>query len=373
MTVRIKVAPARNGNHVDDAQKPGHIRAFDLFCGAGGSSIGAQAAGIRIVGGIDLSKLAGKVYKENFPKARFFCSRIEKLSTSFVKRQIGKIELLLASPECTNHSCAKGSKARSEVSRQTAFQVVRFARVFRPRWIVVENVIQMRSWAKYDNWLARLRHLGYKTREHVLNAADFGVPQARRRLFIIADREKNPPDRIAPATRQRPVPVRQVLNMNGAYDYSTLRTKTRARRTLRHAMRAMREVGKKRPFIIVYYGSDGAGGWQRLGEPLRTVTTLDRFALVRRIKGGHKMRMLQVPELRAAMGFPEAFKLAHGVRRERIGLLGNAVCPPVMTAILKTLLRQDKLNDRTDADRREKSRGRASRAFNDALVGACKS
>jgi DNA (cytosine-5)-methyltransferase 1 len=312
------------------------IRALDLFCGAGGSSLGARAAGVQIVGGVDLSNLAEKVYKDNFPKAHFFRRRIEGLSASAVKREVGPVQLLLASPECTNHSCAKGAKRRSEASRQTAFEVLRFAKAFKPRWIVVENVIQMKSWAKYAKWLRRLEGLGYKTTEHVLNAANFGVPQARKRLFILADLLRKPPSEIG--IQDGRVPVRKVLNMNGVYAYSPLRKKGRAKRTLRHAMRAMRHVGTKRPFIVVYYGSDGAGGWQRLTEPLRTVTTLDRFALVRRIDGGHKMRMLQVPELWAAMGFPDDFKLNHGVRRERIGLFGNAVCPPVMTAIIKTLV-----------------------------------
>ncbi len=292
-----------------------------------------------MVGGVDLSDLAKKVFKENFPKAHFFRRRIEGLSASSVKQKVGSIHLLLASPECTNHSCAKGAKRRSEISRLTAFEVLRFAKVFKPRWIVVENVIQMKSWARYPKWLKQLQGLGYKTNEHVLNAADFGVPQARKRLFILADLIKEPPIKIK--FRKSGIPVRQVLNMNGAYEYSTLRKKGRARRTLRHAMRAVQQVGDKRPFIIVYYGTDGAGGWQRLSEPLRTVTTLDRFALVRRINGGHKMRMLQVPELRAAMGFPNNFKINHGVRRDKIGLLGNAVCPPVMTAIIKTLLSSD--------------------------------
>lgn len=291
-----------------------------------------------MVGGVDLSELAEKVYKDNFPKAAFFKKRIERLPAAYVKRRVGKIQLLLASPECTHHSCARGSRARSERSRQTAFPVLRFAKIFKPRWIIVENVFHMKSWAKYDKWLKQLQALGYKTREHILNAADFGVPQARRRLFIVGDLKKEPPKLIPPPKNIGDVSVRQVLNMNGAYPYSTLRTKKRALRTLRHATRAMRIVGKRKPFLVVYYGTDGSGGWQRIGEPLRTVTTLDRFALVRRIDGGHKMRMLQVPELQAAMGFPANYKLYHGVRRQQIGLLGNAVCPPVMTAIIKSLI-----------------------------------
>jgi site-specific DNA-cytosine methylase len=91
-------------------------------------------------------------------------------------------------------------------------------------------------------------------------------------------------------------------------------------------------------FLLVYYGTDGGGGWQRLDQPLRTVTTIDRFAYVRPAAGGvHQMRMLQVSELRKAMGFDRSLKLNHGTRRDQIKLLGNAVCPPVMKAIVEKL------------------------------------
>src|SRR5439155_531221 len=98
------------------------------------------------------------------------------------------------------------------------------------------------------------------------------------------------------------------------------------------------------PFLVVYYGTDkgGAsmGGWQTLDVPLRTVTTLDRFALVKpRRRHGKTFRMLQVPELVKAMGFLpiRQFRLPQGSRREKIQLLGNAVCPAVMEAIVRKL------------------------------------
>jgi DNA (cytosine-5)-methyltransferase 1 len=87
----------------------------------------------------------------------------------------------------------------------------------------------------------------------------------------------------------------------------------------------------------VYYGSDGAGGYQRLDRPLRTITTLDRFALVQPTSNGHEMRMLQPTELAAAMGFPGAHVWPRTTRRNLIKLIGNAVCPPVMKDIVKTL------------------------------------
>ncbi len=68
----------------------------------------------------------------------------------------------------------------------------------------------------------------------------------------------------------------------------------------------MKVVSSDATFLLEYYGSDGVGGWQKINCPLRTITTVDRFALVKPSPRGHEMRMLQVPELQLAMGMDEA-------------------------------------------------------------------
>ena len=321
-----------------NARQTMHVRAVDLFCGAGGSSWGAQAAGAQIVAGVDMWGLAGSVFKDNFPHARFHESRLEDLKPKSLARELGAIDLLLASPECTNHSAAKGNRPRCEESRETAFQVIRFAEALGPRWIVVENVVSMRLWARYREFLGALAVLGYHATEHVLNAADFGVPQNRRRLFIVLDRERKPDAIQPPKSRART--ALDVVDQNGRYTYSPLDTPSRARATLDRANRAVAALGDGASFLVVYYGSDGAGGWQPLHVPLRTITTLDRFAYVKPTREGHVMRMLQPPELQRAMGMPQRFKIAHGSRRDRIHLIGNAVCPPVMQHIVQALIRK---------------------------------
>jgi DNA (cytosine-5)-methyltransferase 1 len=90
----------------------------------------------------------------------------------------------------------------------------------------------------------------------------------------------------------------------------------------------MNELGIGVPFLVIYYGSDGAGGWQPLNRPIRTLTTLDRFGLVTWKGKVPHLRMLQVEELRAAMGFRETYAFNRGSRRDRVKLLGNGVCPP---------------------------------------------
>jgi DNA (cytosine-5)-methyltransferase 1 len=315
------------------------IRAIDLFCGAGGSSWGARLAGVEIVAGFDAWAVAAEAFSINFPEAMVFHGPVEDLATSSVRKAVGAVDLILASPECTSHSIARGRAARSKRSRDTAFQVVRFAEALQPRWVVVENVVSMRAWSRYGTFKAALEALGYNIREQVLNAADFGVPQRRRRLFLLCDKESLPGN--VEGTTDARKQVSTVIDMNGAHPLSALRTERRAPATLARAQRAMDVIGSNRPFLIVYYGSDKSGGWQRLSEPLRTITTLDRFALVRRRKGVHVMRMLQVPELKRAMGMPKSFSLGTGTRREQIRLIGNAVCPPVTRAIIRLLLRNE--------------------------------
>jgi len=311
-------------------------KAIDLFCGAGGSSWGAQSAGVEIVAGFDMWPVAEAVYKDNFPKAKFYGGPLEDHDPASIASELGKIDLIMASPECTNHSVAKGNKPRCEKSRKTALQVVRFASAFKPRWIVVENVVSMKNWSRYDQFIRSIERLGYKTHVQSLNSADFGVPQARRRLFILFDLEEAPSAVKLPRRKRRT--AQEIIDGNGAYQYSPLRTERRASATLERADRAIAKLGARSPFLLVYYGSDAAGGWQRLDVPLRTITTLDRFAYVKPDGVEHLMRMLQPAELKRAMGWPKKFRINHGTRRDKVKLVGNAVCPPVMKTIVKALI-----------------------------------
>ena len=313
-------------------------RALDLFCGAGGSSAGASAAGFEIAGGLDMWPIATATFQANFPEAHVVTSRLEDVQLSDLKTHVGEIDLLLASPECTSHTCAKGSAPRSEASRATALHVVDYARFFKPRWIVLENVVHMRPWSRYRTLISRLRELGYQMDEQILEASDFGVPQSRRRLFIVGDLEREP--RLVAGKRAGRKPTaKAILDAPGTWKCSPLYKRKRAKDTLKRAQRALDELGPSENFLLVYYGTDGAGGWQPLDRPLRTITTVDRFALVDWSTGNPMMRMLQVPELKRGMGLADDFALPHGTRRERIHLIGNGVCPPVMAQVVSALTR----------------------------------
>ncbi len=312
-------------------------RTLDLYCGGGGSSWGARMAGAEIVCGVDSWPLANRVYADNFPEAKVVPARLDGTTGPEIVGDIGSVDLLLASPECTSHTCARGKRAGLEESRETALHVLTFVRALSPRWIVIENVVQMRAWERYEEFVSALRE-HYNIKEQVLDAAGFGVPQGRKRLFIVGDRDRDVPDIVC---KGQGTAVSAVIDQPNRWRTSPLFAPRRAAPTLARAMRAVEALGEGVPFLIVYYGTDGAGGWQSLDRPLRTITTLDRFALVEWESGTPKMRMLQVPELKRAMGFSDNYRLLHGTRRDRIKLLGNAVCPPVVQAIVDRLLGGD--------------------------------
>lgn len=319
-----------------------NLKTIDLFCGAGGSSHGAHMADANIVAGFDIWEPAQYTFGSNFKSAKVYGNDIRRARPRNIKKEIGEIDLILASPECTNHSIAKGAKVRDEESKRTAFQVTRFARVFRPRFIVIENVVQMGSWNEQPKLLNELQSLNYNVKAVKLNAKNFGVAQSRNRLFIICSLDNQINDIVN--YRGYPKFAHTIIDWSDQYQFSPLYKQNRAEATLERAERAISELGKRAYFILVYYGTDKGGGWQSLDRPLRTITTLDRFALVKPTTKGHMMRMLQPEELKLAMGYNKSFKLSGKItRRNRIKLMGNGVCPPVMQAIISELVTENQI------------------------------
>ncbi|MEE7505125.1 DNA (cytosine-5-)-methyltransferase [Methylobacterium mesophilicum] len=324
------------------------MRTVDLFCGGGLSSWGARMAGAEIVAGVDAWDRAASTFKRNFPKAIVRNCRLSmQTGPDILGRDIGRVDLLIASPECTNHSIAKGNRPRDEDSRRSGSFAVEFLRKMgrdAPRWVVLENVAPWRHWSGYDHLIGGLKDLGYHTRTRVLDASAFGVPQARKRLFVVCDMKRAP--NLPEEHESVGLTARSILDVDG-WKAGPLRSSNRSANTLARVQAGIDALGAGVDFLIVYYGSDKGGGWQSLDRPLRTLTTLDRFGLVQWRDGEPTLRMLQVPELVRAMGLT-ARKPARGRsvpfrfaaecnRRDQVKILGNGVCAPVMGSIVRAL------------------------------------
>lgn len=175
-----------------------YVTVTDQFCGAGGSSLGAVAAGAELRLALNHWTLAIETHNTNFPDAAHDCTDISACDP----RRYPSTDVLLTSPECTNHSLAKG-KARKmasqlelfgtcqldpseERSRATMWDVVRFAEHHRYRIVIVENVVEARWWAPYPAWLQAMELLGYKHKAVYFNSMfAHPTPQSRDRMYVV--------------------------------------------------------------------------------------------------------------------------------------------------------------------------------------------
>lgn len=308
----------------------------DLFCGGGFGARGAVRGGGIPLLGLDAWEMATRNYKANFPKADIITEYIEKVDISALGKRY-KPDVLLTSPECTSHSIARGAKAGKESSRETAMGIVPWVKSMTPRWVIVENVNRMKKWNRHNELVGTIENLGYTVSDLFLNSADFGSAQARKRMFLVCDREGTSVTR-EQLLAQHPIvrmTANEVIDWNADYKSTPLYKPGRATATTARAERGIAALGRNVNFIIVYYGSDYAGGWQKLDAPLRTVTTVDRFGLVTWNDDTPYLRMLQPNELLKAMGGGVEHTLPHGSRREKVKLCGNGVCSDVMTSIFR--------------------------------------
>jgi DNA (cytosine-5)-methyltransferase 1 len=322
-------------NHASDEGRE-MVTFVDLFCGGGFGARGAVRGGGVPLLGLDAWDLATKTYKVNFPEADVITELIQDVNTSELGQKY-KPDVLLTSPECTSHSIARGSKPGTERSRETAIGIIPWIESMQPRWVIVENVNRMKKWNRHNELVESIESHGYTVSDLLLNSADFGSAQARKRMFLVCDREGSKVSRneLLSFGDGQPSSARDVIEWDAEYRANSLYKDNRAKATLERAERAIEKLGRNVPFIIVYYGSDYAGGWQSLDAPLRTITTIDRFGLVTWRNDEPYLRMLQPSELLKAMGGGNEHILPFGSRRQKVKLCGNGVCADVMTAIFQ--------------------------------------
>lgn len=181
------------------------ITLTDLFCGAGGSSTGAvQVPGVAVRVASNHWQLAVDTHEENHPDTGHVCADLSQIDPRYYPRT----DILWASPECTNHSIAKGARKvvpdlfnpipdeAQERSRATMWDVPRFTEVHRYSAVIVENVVDVARWHPYQAWLMAMDSLGYEHEVVFMNsmhAWHLGdpAPQSRDRFYAIFWRKGN--------------------------------------------------------------------------------------------------------------------------------------------------------------------------------------
>jgi DNA (cytosine-5)-methyltransferase 1 len=169
--------------------------AIDLFAGAGGLTRGLIQAGFRVLGAIEQDPLAVESYRGNFKQVRLWDTDIREVHITEIRRVLtlkrGELDLLAGCPPCEGFSTMRtlnGAVTPSEPMNDLVLQFVRFIRGLLPRMVMIENVPALAKDDRLADVKAAMNQLGYRIRVDVVNAADYGVPQRRRRMLLLASR-----------------------------------------------------------------------------------------------------------------------------------------------------------------------------------------
>jgi DNA (cytosine-5)-methyltransferase 1 len=286
----------------------------DMFCGSGGESQGidwsARSAGVKIeMFAINHWARAIETHQANFPAAEHICRDVADVNPSDLIPG-RKVALLWASPACTHFSVARGGKPCDDQSRVTPFTVLDWLDKLTVDRLIIENVPEFQSWGPLDEdthrpvqerkgetftaFIGMIRAMGYTVDWHVMNAADFGAPTTRRRLFIQAVRQASGKSILWPEpshaqanpnstlTERLPawVPARDIIDWSLPTQIIDERSKPLVENTMKRICRGIEKYwgDYAKPFLVRYNGGDNRV--HSLKDPIPVLDTSNRYGLV---------------------------------------------------------------------------------------------
>lgn len=351
-----------NNYNLDLVHKLSNQKLFDvvsLFAGGGGSSTGYRLAGGNVLAINEFIEAAQKVYAKNYPSTYIFKQDIRELNGKIILDQIGKnvgeLDILDGSPPCASFSTAglrekawgKEKKYSDKTQRvdDLFYEYARIVKEIQPKVFVAENVkgLTMGSASNLlgssqismfendnenDTIYNTLVNCGYKVRFKVLNAANYGVPQARERVIFIGVRNDinktitypKPYDYIITSYEA----TKDVINEKQDIDDASFNTSTQAY----HYLKMM----KQGQSMSDYHPKGNGFGMTRIYKDKPCPTILQRQGNKSSLCHWEEDRELSVPELKRLMTFPDDYYLGEKYT-QKTERLGRAVPPLLMKAI----------------------------------------
>jgi DNA (cytosine-5)-methyltransferase 1 len=167
---------------------------LDLFAGSGGFSLGFESAGLSTKHAVELDKFACETLQNNFQDTQVYCKDVCSMTDSFIKKEFKKTDIIIGGPPCQGFSVAGPSQYGIKDSRnKLVFEMHRFTEILKPQVCIIENVPGLiRATTKnsiLEDLVNRFAKTGYKANINLLDSKYFGVPQSRKRAFIIFSKE----------------------------------------------------------------------------------------------------------------------------------------------------------------------------------------
>ena len=216
--------------------------AVDIFAGGGGLSVGLKRAGFQVVSAVELEPHAFATYKANHPEVKAFLQDVRTISGKSLLEcsPTGKIDLLSGCPPCQGFSSLTAKYKREDPRNQLIKEMSRLVLDIKPSIVMMENVPGLSNKGKpmFDELLQTLEDAGYIVNWGILQVADYGIPQSRRRLVILAGRG---------FSIELPQPTHSRNRKNGLKPWKTLRD-TISDTAKPHVLSEVKKLGDPRMF-----------------------------------------------------------------------------------------------------------------------------
>ncbi|VTU18186.1 DNA cytosine methyltransferase [Variovorax sp. RA8] len=332
-----------------DRNSSAALTAIDLFSGCGGLTTGLRDAGFSVVAAVEIDAKAQITYQLNHPEVFLYKDDIRNLNPHDVLSnaglRFGELDLLAGCPPCQGFSRlrTKNQRAFVEDSRNDlVIEFLRFVKLTNPKSIMLENVPALAQDGRFSAMNDSLKALGYKTVVQVLDAADYRVPQRRKRLIMLASRVHEPV--VAPIRRNRITVRDAILGLD-----APSRTKDKLHAIPERRSSAVKELIKRIPKnggsrsdlgqdyqLDCHKRSDGfrdVYGRMAWDDVAPTITSGCHNPSKGRFLHPSQNRTITLREAALLQGFPRdyRFDVSHG--KESIALMiGNALPPPFIAA-----------------------------------------
>lgn len=311
------------------------VKFIDLFCGIGGFHLALDSFGAKCVFSSDIDERARNVYERNFGIAP--SGDITRIGVD----EIPKHEILCAGFPCQPFSISGKQSGFKDPRGKLFFQIIRIAHSKQPKVILLENVknLENHNAGKTINKMKReLRRIGYEPYLQVLNASDFSIPQARKRLYIVAIRnDLNYKEFIFPKGNQEIISLESVLCSGDEY-------KEEIENSIVKRDAIYNEIIEEQTNGLLRIGKVGLG---RQGE---RIYSIKGHAITLSSQGGglagktgmylidNNVRKLLPRECARIMGFPDDYEMNENMHTNYC-LFGNSIVVDVVQHVVEELVK----------------------------------
>lgn len=164
--------------------------AIDLFCGAGSLTLGLKKAGFDVIAGVEINKEIAKTYRTNHRKTKLLTKDVRNVTGKEILKLVGenKIDLIAGCPPCQGFSQLTEKYKREDPRNDLVLEMARLIKEVKPKMVMMENVsgITTKGKSMLDKFAKRLTSMGYLINMNVLQMADYGIPQSRKRFVLLA-------------------------------------------------------------------------------------------------------------------------------------------------------------------------------------------